>query len=138
MTKPGHNSQGGIAGAQLRSFIERIERLMEEKAALAEDIKEVYAEAKGSGFDPKTMRQVIRLRKMEEHARKEQEALLDLYMDALGMLVDTPLGAASLRRAAENLGTPVDLTEEEKAKGYTAAFVDKKGQRVSMGVGVKD
>lgn len=76
---------GGIAAEQLKSFIERIERLEEEKKALAEDIKDIYAEAKGAGFEPKIMRQVIRLRKMEEHARKEQEALLDLYTHALGL-----------------------------------------------------
>jgi uncharacterized protein (UPF0335 family) len=76
---------GGIAADQLKSFIERIERLEEEKKALAEDIKDVYAEAKGNGFDPKIMRQVIKLRKMEEHARKEQEELLALYAHAIGM-----------------------------------------------------
>ena len=76
---------GGIAQDQLRSFIERIERLEEEKAALAGDLKEVYAEAKGMGFDTKIMRSVIRLRKQDKDERQEQEALLDLYMRALGM-----------------------------------------------------
>lgn len=76
---------GGIAGAQLRSFIERIERLEEEKAALAADIREVFAEAKGNGFDPKVMRQVLKLRKLDQADRQEQEALLDLYMSAIGM-----------------------------------------------------
>lgn len=75
-----------IAQDRLRSFIERIERLEEEKAALMADIKEVYAEAKGTGFDPKTMRKVIRLRKMEENDRQEEEFLLDTYLTALGML----------------------------------------------------
>lgn len=74
---------GGIAAGQLRSLIERIERLEEEKATLAMDIREVYAEAKAVGFDPKIMRQVVRLRKMERADRQEQEALLDLYMDAV-------------------------------------------------------
>ena len=73
-----------IAAGQLRAFIERIERLEEEKKALADDIKEVYAEAKGNGFDTKTMRQVVRIRKMESADRQEQEALLDLYLAALG------------------------------------------------------
>lgn len=73
--------------ARLKSFIERIERLEEEKAATATDIKEVYAEAKGTGFDVKTMRQIIRLRKMESADRAEQEELLDLYKRALGMIV---------------------------------------------------
>lgn len=74
---------GGIAADQLRSLIERIERLEEEKAVLATDIHEVYAEAKGTGFDPKIMRQVVRLRKMESADRQEQEALLELYMVAV-------------------------------------------------------
>ena len=78
---------GGIAGDHLKSFIERIERLEEEKAAIAGDIKEVYAEAKGTGFDTKIMRQIIRLRKMEANDRQEQEELLDIYMRAVGMMV---------------------------------------------------
>ena len=76
---------GGIAAERLRSFIERIERLEEEKAALAADIREVYAEAKGDGFDVKTMRQIVRLRKLDSSDRAEQEALLDLYKAALGL-----------------------------------------------------
>jgi uncharacterized protein (UPF0335 family) len=74
---------GGIAAAKLKSFVERIERLETEKADLGADIREVYAEAKGNGFDTKIMRQVIRLRKMEEPDRKEQDELLDLYRRAL-------------------------------------------------------
>ncbi|MBL0931519.1 MAG: DUF2312 domain-containing protein [Alphaproteobacteria bacterium] len=74
---------GGIAAAKLRSFVERIERLETEKADLGADIREVYAEAKGNGFDTKIMRQVIKLRKMEEPDRKEQDELLDLYRRAL-------------------------------------------------------
>lgn len=77
---------GGIAAEQLRQFIERVERLEEEKAALMQDIRDVFAEAKSSGFDPKVMRQIIRIRKMEESERDEQETLLDLYKQALGML----------------------------------------------------
>ncbi len=76
---------GGIAAQRLRSFVERIERLEEEKAALAADIREVYAEAKGDGFDVKTMRQIVRLRKLDSSDRAEQEALLDLYKAALGL-----------------------------------------------------
>ena len=76
----------GVAGDRLKSFIERIERLEEEKRALAEDIKEVYAEAKGTGFDTKIMRQVIRLRRMDKDDLDEQESLLDVYKRALGML----------------------------------------------------
>jgi uncharacterized protein (UPF0335 family) len=76
---------GGIAGAQLRSLIERVERLEEEKAALAADIREVFAEAKATGFEPKVMRQIIKLRKLEQADRQEQEALLELYLAAIGM-----------------------------------------------------
>jgi uncharacterized protein (UPF0335 family) len=77
---------GGIAADRLRTLIERIERLEEEKAALAGDIREVYAEAKGSGFDTKIMRQIVRLRKMDKADLQEQETLLDLYKRALGLL----------------------------------------------------
>lgn len=76
---------GGIAAEQLRSFVERIERLEEEKKALSDDIRDVYAQAKGSGFDLKVMRQVIRLRKMSSADRQEQETLLDIYKRALGL-----------------------------------------------------
>lgn len=77
---------GGVAGDQLRSLIERIERLEEEKAGLANDIREVFAEAKAHGFDTKTMRQVLKLRKMDHSEIDEQEHMLDLYKRALGML----------------------------------------------------
>jgi uncharacterized protein (UPF0335 family) len=78
-------AKSGFAAGQLKSLIERIERLEEEKAALAADIREVYSEAKGVGFDTKIMRQIIRLRKMEKADLQEQEAVLDLYLSALGM-----------------------------------------------------
>ncbi|MGB3349758.1 MAG: DUF2312 domain-containing protein [Brucella anthropi] len=74
-----------IAVGQLRAFIERIERLEGEKSEIADDIKGVYAELKGSGFDAKTVRAIIRLRKKEDHERQEEQAMLQLYMDALGM-----------------------------------------------------
>ena len=77
---------GGIAGERLKSFVERVERLEEERRALGNDIKEVYAEARGNGFDPKIMRQVIRLRRMDKDDLDEQETLLDVYRRALGML----------------------------------------------------
>lgn len=79
---------GGIVGERLKSFIERIERLEEEKRTLAEDIKEVYAEAKGTGFDTKIMRQLIRIRKRDQDELDEEESLLDVYKRALGMLPD--------------------------------------------------
>jgi len=78
----------GVARDQLKSVVERIEKLEEEKAAIAGDIKEVYAEAKANGFDTKTLRQVVRLRKQDTAERQEQEALLDLYLHALGMIPD--------------------------------------------------
>ena len=83
--EPATAPAGGIAAAQLRSFIERIERLEEEKAEAAGAIRDVYAEAKGHGFDARTMRTIVRLRKMESSDRQEQEAFLDLYRAALGV-----------------------------------------------------
>jgi len=80
------SAAASFAVDQLRSIIERIERLEEEKAVLAEDIKEVYAEAKGNGFDTTTLRAVVRLRKQDSSERAEREALLDLYLNALGMV----------------------------------------------------
>ena len=74
-----------IAADQLRLFIERIERLEEEKKAMADDIKDVYAEAKANGYDVKKMRTIVRLRKMEKHTRDEAEMLIDTYLAALGM-----------------------------------------------------
>jgi uncharacterized protein (UPF0335 family) len=78
-------SSDSVAQDQIRAFIERIERMEEEKAAIADDIKEIYAEAKGNGFDTKVLRQIIRIRKQDHAERMEQEALLELYMAALGM-----------------------------------------------------
>lgn len=76
---------GTVSAEQLRLFIERIERLNEEKQGIADDIKDVFAEAKGQGYDVKTMRSIIKLRAMERDARMEQEALLDTYKAALGL-----------------------------------------------------
>lgn len=74
-----------VAAGQLRAFIERIERLEEEKKTISDDIKDVFAEAKGSGFDTKALRTIIRLRKKDQAEREEEEAILDLYKAALGM-----------------------------------------------------
>ena len=79
------NDVGGIAADRLRSFIERIERLEEEKKGIGDDIKDVYLEAKANGYDGKIMRQIIRLRKMQPHDRQEMEAILQTYLAALGM-----------------------------------------------------
>jgi uncharacterized protein (UPF0335 family) len=74
-----------VAGDQLKAFIERIERLEEEKAGIAGDIREIFAEAKGNGFDTKAMRKILALRKKDYSERQEEEAILELYMQALGM-----------------------------------------------------
>ena len=76
---------GGIAGDTLRSYIERIERLEAEKTALTADIREIFSEAKGNGFDTKIMRQIVRLRRMDREDRLEQEELLAIYQHAMGM-----------------------------------------------------
>ena len=78
-------NSGGVAADRLRSFIERLERLQEEKDAIAGDMKEVMSEAKGSGFDTKIIRMILRLRKKDKAERQEEEALLDVYKSALGM-----------------------------------------------------
>ena len=94
MSKLGHNSND----PRLKSLIERIERLNEEKANLSADISEVFKEAKGAGYDAKVMRELIKLRKMKPNDRAEREALLDTYKMAMGMLADTPLGQAALSK----------------------------------------
>ncbi len=81
-------ADSSVARDQLRSIIERVERLEEEKKAIADDIRDVFAEAKSNGFDVKTLRTVVRMRKIEAAERQEQEAMLDLYLSALGMLPD--------------------------------------------------
>lgn len=75
----------GVAAEELKQFIERIERLEEEKKAIADDVRDVYAEAKGRGYDVKAIRAIVRLRAKEPHEREEEEAILDLYKSALGM-----------------------------------------------------
>lgn len=79
------DSAQSIAAGQLRAFIERVERLEEEKKTIGDDIKEVFAELKGSGFDTKAVKTIIRLRKQSDHERQEEQAMIQLYMDALGM-----------------------------------------------------
>lgn len=83
--KGGDNSQT-VAAGQLRALIERIERLAEEKQTIADDIKEIFAEAKGTGFDTKAIRSIIRLRKKDQAERQEEASILKLYADALGMV----------------------------------------------------
>lgn len=90
-----------VARDQLRSIVERIERLEEEKKAIADDIRDVYAEAKANGFDTKVLRQVVTLRKQDMTERQEQEAVRDLYLVALGMLPEFEAENQSYQEAAE-------------------------------------
>jgi uncharacterized protein (UPF0335 family) len=96
----GHNS---ISKSELKKYVERIEGLEEEKATLATDIKEIYVEAKSNGFDAKILRKLIVLRRKDARTREEEQAMLEIYMEALGMLGDTPLGDAAIKAAAKNL-----------------------------------
>lgn len=87
----GHNSQADVSAAvlakdQLRAIIDRIERMEEEKKTISDDIRDVYTEAKGNGFDTKALRTIVRIRKQDAHERQEQQDILDTYMQALGML----------------------------------------------------
>ncbi len=95
MTEAGHN---GVNAGPLRAFIERIERLEEEKRGVASDIKDVYAEAKGSGYDVKQMRKIVSMRRMDPQKRREEEEILDLYISALGDFISTPLGRAAVSK----------------------------------------
>lgn len=110
---------GGVAGDRLRSFIERIERLEEEKKTILDDIKEVFAEAKGTGFDTKIMREIIKIRRMDQADRDEFEALLDIYKAALGMLSDTPLGESAIKRLSPDPAqkSPPEEAQSPKANG---------------------
>jgi len=82
---PDDVAETGVAAQELKQFVERVERLEEEKKAIADDIRDVFAEMKGRGFDTKAVRQIIRIRKQDHAERKEMEAILDLYMAALNM-----------------------------------------------------
>ena len=84
---------------QLKAIVERIERLAEEKDGIASDIKDIYAEAKGNGYDVPALRAIIKLRKEDANKRAERETILETYMAALGMLSDLPLGKAAMERA---------------------------------------
>lgn len=93
---------------QIKALVERIEKLEEEKEMIAGDIKEIYAEAKGNGFDPKIIKKVVALRKQDAQKRAEEQALLATYMDALGMLATTPLGAAAIKSATKKSSVLAD------------------------------
>jgi uncharacterized protein (UPF0335 family) len=105
----GHNSEPAtnFAKDQLRAIVERVERLEEEKKTISDDIRDVYAEAKGNGYDVKALRTIVRLRKQDANERAEQETILETYMIALGMLAGTPLGDSALRRDVKQ----IDLEE---------------------------
>lgn len=94
---------------QLRQYIEQIERLEEEKLGLAADIRDKFLEAKAVGFDPKVMKKVIALRKKSKSERSEEDAVLETYLHALGMLSDTPLGESAIERARKALGEGVTI-----------------------------
>ena len=104
MAEMGHNvggtGTGGVSADRLRSIVERIERLEDERKALASDIKDVYTEAKSGGFDPKVIRLLLAERRRTESEVSEEQALLETYKRALGMLADLPLGQAAMERAS--------------------------------------
>ncbi|SFG65436.1 Uncharacterized conserved protein, UPF0335 family [Methylobacterium gossipiicola] len=125
-----------VAADQLKSFIERIERLEEEKAGLASDIKDVYAEAKGTGFDVKTIRKIVRLRKMDHAKRQEEEAVLELYMMALGMLGDTPLGRSAVER--EVAQTKITISAGGRTVETTGTKLAEATARMELQSRVKD
>ena len=85
-----NTQQGGIAGETLKRYIDRIENLEQQKSEISADIREIYARAKGEGFDPKVMKQVIKIKKMDRAEREEQESLLDIYCHALGIQMSLP------------------------------------------------
>jgi uncharacterized protein (UPF0335 family) len=129
-------AEGSIAADELRLLIERIERLEEEKKAIADDVKDVYGEAKSRGYDPKTIREIIKLRKMEPAARREREALIDTYKAALGMLDGTPLGKWAIERLTKPdekkpedepgaAGPAANDTEEAHYLGARAAVIEQ-------------
>lgn len=103
MSKPVEREElraGGVAADRLRSIVERIERLEEERKALGDDVKDIYLEAKSAGFDVKALRQLIRERRQDEAEREERETLIEVYRRALGEFASTPLGEATIRRVA--------------------------------------
>jgi uncharacterized protein (UPF0335 family) len=85
MAKKPRAGNNGVDGEHLGAFLERIEKLEEEKRAISDDIRDVYAEAKGTGFDPKVMRKIVSIRRQDKHKREEEAEILDLYLVALGM-----------------------------------------------------
>lgn len=99
---------------QIKAIVERIEKLEEEKAAISADIKDVFSEAKSNGFDTKILKKVLAIRKQDAHKRAEEQALMDVYMDALGMLADTPLGQAAMANATKKPAKAKAVIEEDE------------------------
>lgn len=114
-----NQTRNGNADARLASFVQRIERLEEEKAALAADVREVYAELKGAGFDTKVVRKLIAERKQDAAERQEQESLLDLYRYSIRGIADLPLGHAALARAKGNTKELRKAADKLKRAGAT-------------------
>jgi uncharacterized protein (UPF0335 family) len=146
MSEIGDNSvtAAGISRDQLRSIVERVERLEEEKQAIADDIKEVYAEAKGNGFDTKIIRQVVRIRKQDTAERQEQEALLDVYLAALGMAAagggedePTSLQDRARRRTTEAMTDNKELSAQMLADGLISEEAHADHVRMSDAVARK-
>lgn len=126
----GKVNSDSVAQDQLRAFVERIERMEEEKASIAEGIKQIYAEAKGSGFDTKILRMVVRIRKMDASERLEQEALLELYLSALGM--GTPIEAAAMD-AEQKAKVSFDKTAKRAERKKAGPAYDPVGFDVGAG-----
>jgi uncharacterized protein (UPF0335 family) len=114
-------AEGVVAADQLRLFIERVERLEEEKKGIADDIRDVYAEAKANGYDPKIMRACVRLRKLETHTRQEHDAMLDTYREALGMANSEYYRRPSVAPASE----PTPLEEAIDKPSLVDAVAEK-------------
>ena len=123
-----------VATDQLRSFVERIERLEDEKKTIGDDIKDVYAEAKGNGFDTKVLRRVIALRKQDQNERQEQEAILDLYLCALGMTPDLPFADADLpiqRKGRPPRPATGTRRTEDEGVSISLSIAGENGERIT-------
>jgi len=109
-------SFGGVSGERLRQYISRIEKLEEEKGDIADNIRDTYADAKSNGFDPKIMRQVIKLRKMDVQERQEQENVLDVYLHAMGMIPSFEKEDSAVVEAAAAVSDAEDVLENAESE----------------------
>lgn len=120
------------AKAHLNAFVQRIENIEEQKAALGADLKEIYAEAKSTGFCPKTIRKIVSLRKKDSHVRLEEEAILATYLSALGMIADLPLGAAAIKSSSPQRAEKAQEAAKTGAASQVSRDLDearRKGQQ---------